>query len=393
MILETKSQPVTREVCSKDQRTPKEGLIRNVSICIKDWNKVSKILQERFGFAIREPMKSSWFSVLQRVGQSLMVPVSVLPAAGLMVALGRVLQQFAESHSWPVMKIAGDLAFNGGLAIFQQLPVVFAVGVAIGFTGGAGVAALAAVAGYFTLANVLAVMTTALGLSLKIDTGVFGGILVGLMSAYLYNRYHTTELHPVLGFFSGKRLIPILTTASALVLGLLLSAFWPPIQSQIEQFGQWVMGSPLGPAFYAAGKRLLIPLGLHHVFYPPFLYQFGEFTTAAGQVVKGETARYFAGDPTAGRFMASEFPLMLFGLPAACLAMYLRAKPARRKAVGGVMLAAQWLCGKPHLSQQPLCHRKFAEFRRPQQARRSYLPGCGRPAVSEPQRPAVGMGT
>lgn len=284
---------------------------------------------------------TSWFSILQRVGQSLMVPVSVLPAAGLLVALGRIIQKSTEAEgSSTVVKTIGELAFNGGLAIFQQLPVVFAVGVAIGFTGGAGVAALAAVAGYFTLSNVLTVMTTSLGLALKIDTGVFGGILMGLLSAYIYNRFHKTQLHPVFGFFSGKRLVPILATASAVFLGLLLAATWPPVQAQIEHFGMWVMNSQMGPAFYAAGKRMLIPLGLHHVYYPSFLYQFGEFTTAAGQVVRGETARYFAGDPTAGRIMASEFPIMLFGLPAAAFAMYLRAEASRRKAIGGVMMAA-----------------------------------------------------
>ncbi len=285
-------------------------------------------------------MKRSWFSVLQRVGQSLMIPVSVLPAAGLLVALGRVMQSAAEKGSHPFVKVLGDLAYSGGLAIFEQLPVVFAVGVAIGFTGGAGVAALAAVVGCFTMANVLTVMGTALALSVKIQTGVFGGILIGLLSAALYNRFQNTQLHPVLGFFSGKRLVPILAAGTALATGVLLSFLWPPVQIQIEHFGVWIMGTEVGPAFYAAGKRLLIPLGLHHVFYPPFLFQFGEFTTANGTVVTGEAARYFAGDPTAGRFMAAEYPLMLFGLPAAAYAMYLRADLSQRKAVGGVMLAA-----------------------------------------------------
>ncbi len=200
-----------------------------------------------------------------------MIPVSVLPAAGLLVALGRLLQRFAEGQApSSFMHIAGEVVFSGGLAIFQQLPVVFAVGVAIGFTSGAGIAALAAVVGYFTLTNILTVMTAALGLTLKIDTGVFGGILVGLLSATMYNRYHTVQLNPVFGFFSGKRLVPIITAAGALVLALVLAAVWPPIQMQIEHFGEWVLDSSLGPAFYAAGKRLLIPLGLHHVYYPPF---------------------------------------------------------------------------------------------------------------------------
>lgn len=270
------------------------------------------------------------FSTMQQVGKSLMTPVSVLPAAGLLVALGRILDHF----------LVGKLMFSGGLAIFEQLPVVFAIGVAIGFTGGAGVAGLASAVGYFTLINVLKVMKEYRLLTLEINTGVFGGIIIGLMAAYLYKRFHQTKLHPVFGFFAGKRFVPIVTAASAVFVGVLLGFIWPPIQNAINTFGTNIMGSEFGPAFYAAGKRLLIPVGLHHVYYPPFLYEFGQYVTAAGVTLKGETARYFAGDPAAGRFMASEFPLMLFGLPAACFAMYLRAPENRRKAVAGIMITA-----------------------------------------------------
>lgn len=275
------------------------------------------------------------FSVLQKLGQSLMLPVSVLPAAGLLVALGRMLQGYDG-----VIKIIGDVCFEGGIAIFQQLPVLFAVGVAIGFSGGAGTAALAAVAGYFTLVNVLKVITKARGLELPIDTGVFGGIMIGLLSAELFNRYKDVRLPKFLGFFAGKRLIPILTAGAAIILGLLLGVIWPPIQSGIYQFGTWIMDTSMGPAFFTAVKRMLIPVGLHHVFYPPFLYQFGEYVNAAGEIVRGEATRYYAGDPTAGKFMASDYPIMLFGLPAACLAMYLRALPTKKKAIGGVMIAS-----------------------------------------------------
>lgn len=273
---------------------------------------------------------NSLFSTLQQVGKSLMTPVSVLPAAGLLVALGRMLDQ----------ALVGKLMFSGGLAIFEQLPVIFAIGVAIGFTGGAGVAGLASAVGYFTLINVLKVMKEYRVLTLDINTGVFGGIIIGLMAAYLYKRFYQTKLHPVLGFFAGKRFVPIITATAAVFVGVLLGFIWPPIQNAINSFGTHIMGSDFGPAFYAAGKRFLIPVGLHHVYYPPFLYEFGEFVTSAGLTLKGETARYFAGDPTAGRFMASEFPLMLFGLPAACYAMYLRAPETRRKAVAGIMITA-----------------------------------------------------
>lgn len=275
-------------------------------------------------------MGNKMFSTLQQVGKSLMTPVSVLPAAGLLVALGRIL----EHH------FVGKLIFSGGLAIFEQLPVVFAIGVAIGFAGGAGVAGLAAVVGYFTFANVLKVMKEVLLLPVDINTGVFGGIIIGLLSAYLYKRFFQIKLHPVLGFFAGKRFVPIITAACAVLVGVLLGYVWPPIQNGINHFGTFIMGSSLGPAFYAAGKRLLIPLGLHHVYYQPFLYEFGQFVTSTGAIVKGESVRYFAGDPTAGRFMAAEYPLMLFGLPAACFAMYLRAPQTRRKAIAGIMISA-----------------------------------------------------
>lgn len=270
------------------------------------------------------------FAILQQVGKSLMTPVSVLPAAGLLVALGRML----DHH------FVGKLIFSGGLAIFEQLPVVFAIGVAIGFAGGAGVAGLAAVVGYFTFTNVLKVMKEVLVLPVEINTGVFGGIIIGLLAAYLYKKFFQIKLHPVLGFFSGKRFVPIITAALAVLVGVLLGYVWPPIQAGINHFGSFIMGSSYGPAFYAAGKRLLIPLGLHHVYYQPFLYEFGQFVTSTGAVVKGEAVRYFAGDPTAGKFMAAEFPLMLFGLPAACVAMYFRAPKNRRNAIAGIMLSA-----------------------------------------------------
>lgn len=279
------------------------------------------------------------FSRLQKIGQSLMIPVSVLPAAGLLVALGRILQDvYPDKTSF--MSTIANVLYLGGLAIFEQLPVVFAMGVAVGFAHGAGVAALSAGVGYFTLVNVLKVISGLHPSDTAINTGVFGGILIGAVVASIYNRFHKTQLHPVFGFFSGKRLVPIMSVAAALFVGLVLGWAWPPIQLSIQHFGQNVMSSDFGPALYAAGKRLLIPLGLHHVYYPPFLFEFGEFMNSAGQMVRGESARYFAGDPSAGKFMASEFPLMLFGLPAACLAMYFRARKENRKAIAGVMLSA-----------------------------------------------------
>jgi len=302
-------------------------------------------------------MKNKWFSFqqLQALGQSLMVPVSVLPGAGLAVALGRFLQLSSSEQvaqvglaaskaqtviTSPIIYSLGKILYSSGLAIFEQLPVIFAIGVAIGFSGGAGIAGLSAAAAYFTLSNLLKAMSEIRNLPLAINTGVFGGILAGLLAAFLYKKYHETKLHPVLGFFSGKRLVPILSVFFALITGLLLSFVWPPIQSAINEFGTFITGSSLGPAFYAAGKRLLIPVGLHHVYYPSFLFEFGQFITATGEVLKGDSPRYFGGDPAAGLFMAAEFPIMLFGLPAAALAMTLRAPTLRRKAVAGIMFSA-----------------------------------------------------
>ena len=227
-----------------------------------------------------------------------MVPVSVLPAAGLLVALGRVLNE---------KTLVGKVIYLGGLAIFEQLPLIFAMGVAVGFTQGAGIAALSAGVGYFTLLNVLKVLSEANPGVMAINTGVFGGILVGALAAWLYNRYHKIQLHPILGFFSGKRVIPILTTVASLGLALALGYVWPPIQAGIKAFGEAVVSSSFGPALYAAGKRFLIPVGLHHVYYPAFLFEFGEFVNSAGQIVKGDSARYFAGDLSAGKLWLQNF--------------------------------------------------------------------------------------
>ena len=282
---------------------------------------------------------SSAFATLQRLGQSLTLPVAVLPAAGLMVALGRVFTDFTHNEKALPYQL-GKILFASGLSVFEQLSLIFAVGVALGFTNTAGIAGLGAVTGYFAFASVLKTAGELLHLSVAINTGVFGGICVGFLVAWLYNRYHTVKLHPVLGFFSGKRLIPIISVFGAVGLALVFVIIWPPIQGGIRAFGESVMAASLGPSIFASVKRLLIPVGLHHVLYPSFLYEFGSFTTATGAIVHGDSTRYFAGDPTAGRFMASEFPIMIFGLPAAALAMTLRAKAQNRKLIAGVMLSA-----------------------------------------------------
>ena len=289
-----------------------------------------------------------FFAVLQKVGKSLMLPVSVLPAAGLMVALSRIIEQLvgvealAES---PVLSVFVDVLFSGGLIVFENLPLIFAVGVAIGFTAGEAVSGLAAVVGYVVLIKVLDIMSIAQNLTDPINMGVFSGIIIGIIAAKIYMRFYKTKLHPVLGFFEGKRLVPIIMVVVSILLGVALGFIWPPIQDGINSLGQMaidaeIFGFRLGGAIYAFGNRALIPTGLHHVFKTPFTTQFGTFTAADGQVYVGEIARFFAGDPTAGAITAAEYPLKIFGLPAAALAIYLRALPKNKKAIGGVMLTA-----------------------------------------------------
>ena len=289
-----------------------------------------------------------FFAILQKVGKSLMLPVSVLPAAGLMVALSRIIEQLAGAETLansPVLDVFVKVLFSGGLIVFENLPLIFAVGVAIGFTAGEAVSGLAAVVGYVVLIKVLDIMSAAQNLADPINMGVFSGIIIGIIAAKIYQRYFKTKLHPVLGFFEGKRLVPIIMVVVSILLGVTLGVVWPPIQNGINALGQMaidaeIFGFRLGGAIYAFGNRALIPTGLHHVFKTPFTTQFGTYVAADGQTYVGEIARFFAGDPTAGAITAAEYPLKIFGLPAAALAIYLRALPKNKKAIGGVMLTA-----------------------------------------------------
>jgi PTS system glucose-specific IIC component len=268
------------------------------------------------------------FAILQKIGKSLMLPVSVLPAAGLLLRFGQ-----PDLLNIPYMAQAGDV-------IFGNLPMIFAVGVAIGFSGGEGVAALAAVVGQLILEGIIKVASATAGA--PINMGVFGGIAIGLIAGTLYNRFYNIKLPQVLGFFGGKRFVPIVTSAAALLFAIIGVNIWAPIQDVINQFAQFASTSVFGPAFYAAGKRLLIPVGLHHMYYPPFLYQFGEYVYN-GVSYFGDSARFFHGDPTAGVFMASEFPILMFGLPGAAVAMIAAAKKENRKKVSGMMISAAFV--------------------------------------------------
>jgi PTS system N-acetylglucosamine-specific IIC component len=265
---------------------------------------------------------------LQSIGRSLMLPIAVLPAAGLLLRFGQ-----ADLLNLPWMAAAGN-------AVFANLSLIFAVGIAIGLTGGEGAAALAGLVGYLVFNGVFNVIIPQVNGAPdpSISMGVFSGIIMGLVSAGLYRRFHDIRLPDYLAFFGGKRFVPIITALVALVLGAIFGLIWPPIQGVINAVGQGIVAlGPIGTGIYGFLNRLLIPFGLHHVLNTYVWFQLGTYHTAHG-LVNGDLNRYFAGDPTAGNFMAGFFPVMMFGLPAACLAMIRRAHYPRVAA--GILLSA-----------------------------------------------------
>ncbi len=260
---------------------------------------------------------------LQKLGKALMLPVAVLPAAALLLRLG------ADD----VLNI--PFVMQAGAAIFDNLALLFAVGIAVGvaFDGG-GAAALAGAVGYFTLTKAVVTINPA------INMGVLAGIVSGVTAGLLYNKYHDVKLPDVLGFFGGKRFVPIAASVASIVMALVFGYVWPPVQDAIHGVGEWLLGAGLLGAFtFGTLNRLLLPLGLHHVLNSMVWFVFGEFTNAAGAVVTGDLHRFFAGDPTAGVFMTGFFPIMMFALPAAALAMYTTARSENKKAVSGILLS------------------------------------------------------
>ncbi|MDR2422895.1 MAG: PTS glucose transporter subunit IIBC, partial [Deltaproteobacteria bacterium] len=285
---------------------------------------------------------------MQKIGRSLMLPVAILPVAGLLVGVG------TSGFGW-MPPLVGEMLKAGGQIVFNNLPLIFAVGVALGFTANDGAAGLAAVVGYFIMITTLGVMgekvfglpvgeaglRSIAGIS-TIDTGVFGGIIVGGMSAFLFNRFYKIELPNYLAFFGGKRFVPIVTGLAAIVLGVALSYVWPPIQSLITVFSNWAAykNPPLAGAVYGFVERLLLPFGLHHAWNVPFFFEIGSYyEPGTNLVVHGDINRFFAGDKTAG-ILSGGFLTKMFGLPAAAIAIWQSARPENRVRVGGVMISA-----------------------------------------------------
>lgn len=309
-----------------------------------------------------------FFAVLQQVGQSLMLPVALLPAAGILLALGNAFQNPAFLHYAPALdaawfqSLARYMEQAGGI-VFANLPILFCVGVAVGLSGGEGVAALAALVGFLIMNVVVGLASNVpgiveltqnpnpkLSIVLGIPTlqmGVFGGIIMGIIAAKIYKKYYDIELPPYLAFFAGKRFVPIMTAVVAIILGLILCIVWPPIGNFLQWFSDSMINANLTLSAFVFGviERSLIPFGLHHIFYNPFWYQFGDYTAKSGQLVHGDQAIFFAqlkdGVPfTAGTFMTGKFPFMMFGLPAAAYAMYKEAAPEKKKVVGALMFSA-----------------------------------------------------
>lgn len=263
---------------------------------------------------------------LVKLGKALMLPIAVLPIAGLLLRLGQ-----------PDLLNIAFISEAGG-AVFNNLPIIFALGVAIGFADeNHGAAALASFVGYVILTSALKVLDP------NINMGVLGGIIVGVTAGLLYNKYKNIKLPSYLAFFGGRRFVPIATGAACLVIAGAAYFIWPPIGRVIGAFGDWTITSGnIGLFFYGLANRLLIPLGLHHILNNLVWFQFGDFMTVQNgidTVVHGDLTRFFAKDPEAGAFMAGFFPIMMFGLPAACLAMIKTADTKRKKATAGILLS------------------------------------------------------
>lgn len=267
------------------------------------------------------------FATLQKIGRSLMLPIAVLPAAGLLLRLGLLL-----GEKVPSMTTVGGAMADAGGAILTNLPLLFAIGVAVGFTADVGTAGMAAVVGYWVFTKVLVDISKAVygEAGAKVDMGVLAGILMGLLAASLYDRYHKVKLPAWLAFFGGKRFVPMATALWAVVLGVAAGFVWYWPGQALTRVGEWAThAGGAGAAVHIFLNRLLLPFGLHHVLNSIVWFQFGDlqgFLDSKGQ--------------RGGLFMTGFFPIMMFGLPAAALAMYTTARPENRSMVAGVLGSA-----------------------------------------------------
>ncbi|MEO3978219.1 PTS transporter subunit EIIC [Streptomyces sp. CAU 1734] len=310
--------------------------------------------------AARQP--SVWnklFQGLQKMGRSLQLPIAVLPAAGILNRLGQPDVFGADGLGWN--DVAKVMAGAGGALLDSNigLPLLFCIGVAIGMAKKSdGSTALAAVAGFLVYYNVLRQFPETCAEGAKAaatgcqapdgsvasftyqNPGVFGGIVMGLLAAYFWQRYHRTKLVDWLGFFNGRRLVPIIMSFVAIAVAALSLWVWPPIGDGLESFSDWLVNlGAWGSGIFGIANRALLVIGLHQFLNVPIWFQLGSYTKPDGTVVHGDISMFLAGDPNAGQFTTGFFPIMMFALPAACLAMTHCAKPHRRKEVGGLMLS------------------------------------------------------
>ncbi|MFI1371552.1 PTS transporter subunit EIIC [Streptomyces longwoodensis] len=313
------------------------------------------------------PARARWnglFQGLQKMGRSLQLPIAVLPAAGILNRLGQPDVFGADGLGWDnvskVMKGAGGALLDGSLG----LPLLFCVGVAIGMARKAdGSTALAGVVGFLVYYNVLHQFPEScpggskelpgLGCQVSVgagvgavtpytfqNPGVFGGIVIGLLAAFFWARFHRTKLVDWLGFFNGRRLVPIIMAFVAIAFAALCLWVWPPIGDGLESFSKWLRDAgSWGAGVFGVANRALLVIGLHQFLNVPIWFQFGTYTPPGGQPVHGDINMFLAGDPHAGQFTSGFFPIMMFALPAAALAITHCARPERRKEVGGLMLS------------------------------------------------------
>ncbi|CAL9446883.1 PTS system N-acetylglucosamine-specific EIIC component [Streptomyces sp. enrichment culture] len=287
-------------------------------------------------------------AVMQRIGRSLMLPVAVLPAGALLIRLGQD-DMLADKDLPSFLNTIGGYMAAGGEAIIGNMALLFAVGIAIGFAKKSdGSTALAAVTGYLVFQKVLATFTDPnlpklskvvdgkiVQVEAPVDAKVLGGVVMGIVVALLYQRFYRTKLPDWAGFFGGRRLVPILSAFAGLAIGIVFGLVWPVLGSGLHNVGEWLVGSgAVGAGIFGVVNRALIPVGMHHLLNSFPWFQAGEYNGKSGDI-----ARFLAGDPTAGQFMTGFFPIMMFALPAACLAIVHCARPERRKVVGGMMFS------------------------------------------------------